>query len=227
MSPPRTSRPLRWLHRQWAATAGTTDAIAAVGDDLLVRYGESQRRYHTVEHLAEVLQTVRSLAAPDDPGASFRLDTDADYRAVSLAAWYHDAVYDPTSTTNEEESAALVRRQLGGLGFDGGVVDEVTRLVLVTKTHSVERNDLSAMVLTDADLAILAARVPRYDRYAADVRLEYGHVDDKAYRAGRSRVLQHFLDRGSIYSCDQMVMRCDGPARANLQRELDHLGDVA
>jgi predicted metal-dependent HD superfamily phosphohydrolase len=170
-----------------------------------------------------VLQTIRSLSSPSDPGATFRLDRPDDDRAVSLAAWFHDVVYDPRSATNEDDSAALAVDELGAVGVEPSIVDEVARLVRLTAGHSVAPGDDNGALLVDADLAILGSRPARYDRYAADVRDEYAFVDDDAFRAGRSRVLETFLDLGSIYHCELMVMRCDDSARGNLRRELDRL----
>jgi predicted metal-dependent HD superfamily phosphohydrolase len=229
--PSAPSRPLAWLRRQWAAVieaaapAAAPAAAADAGERLLDRYAEPHRRYHTAEHLAEVLQTVRSLSDPADPGVSFRLDTPAQYRAASLAAWYHDAVYDPRATTNEEESAALAIDELRDLDVAPDLVAEVARLVRLTATHQVASDDDPGMVMIDADLAILGARPARYDRYARDVRAEYAHVPDDAWRQGRADVLHRFLDLGSIYHCELMVVRCDPSARRNLQRELESLGE--
>jgi predicted metal-dependent HD superfamily phosphohydrolase len=236
-SPPPTtppSRPERWLRRQWAALAPATGGTsgneradwADVGDDVLARYSEPHRRYHTAEHLAEVLQTVRSLADPTDPGASFHLDSPDDYVAVVLAAWFHDAVYDPRSATNEDDSARLASDRLGAAGLDAALVDEVARLVRLTAGHTVAPGDDNGALLVDADLAILGARPARYDRYAADVRDEYGFVDDDAFRSGRRQVLETFLGLGSIYHCELMVVRCDENARRNLRRELTRLGST-
>ncbi|MGH3379956.1 MAG: HD domain-containing protein, partial [Actinoallomurus sp.] len=63
----------------------------AIGADLLRRYAEPHRRYHTTTHLAEVLDHVGELAGEA-----------ADADAVRLAAWFHDAVYDPARGDNEE-----------------------------------------------------------------------------------------------------------------------------
>jgi len=225
------SRPLGWLRRQWATVVGAAapsadpDAAAAAGERLLERYREPHRHYHTTEHLAEVLQTIRSLSDPSDPGVSFRLDTPAQYHAATLAAWYHDAIYDPRSDTNEDESADLAVAELTGLVVEPALVAEVGRLVRLTATHQVGPNDDPAMVLMDADLAILGARTARYDRYARDVRAEYADVPDDAYRQGRALVLRRFLDLGSIYHCELMVLRCDSNARRNLRRELESLGE--
>jgi predicted metal-dependent HD superfamily phosphohydrolase len=229
--PPTPSRPLGWLRRQWATVVGAVApaadpaAVDAAGERVLERYREPHRRYHTTEHLAEVLQTVRSLSDPADPGVSFRLDTPAQYHAASLAAWYHDAIYDPRATTNEEESATLAVDDLRGLDVAPDLVTEVARLVRLTATHQVASDDDPGMVMIDADLAILGARPARYDRYARDVRAEYAHVPDDAWRRGRADVLRRFLDLGSIYHCELMVVRCDANARRNLGRELESLGE--
>ena len=77
--------------------------------------------------------------------------------------------------------------------------------------------------LLDADLAILGAASDEYDRYAAAIRREYAWVDENAYRAGRSQVLQGFLHRPCIFHTADWAARAENPARCNLQREIDAL----
>src|SRR5262245_30263250 len=101
-----------------------------IGAELLRRYAEPHRRYHTTRHLADVLDRVDELAAEAD---------DAD--AVRLAAWFHDAVYDPLRGDNEERSANLAERALGETDLPGGTVAEVARLVRLTATHAPEPGD--------------------------------------------------------------------------------------
>lgn len=178
------------------------------------RYAEPHRRYHTVEHLDEVLAAVADLAdLADDP------------RAVELAAVFHDAVYDAAAApgVNEQASAELAVEVLG----DDPAVREVVRLVLLTITHEVEPGDRNGAVLSDADLSILGSSPERYDRYAADVRAEYAHVDDESWRAGRSGVLRRFLARPRLYLNDRVHDRLDAAARSNLARELAALGGGA
>ena len=67
--------------------------------------------------------------------------------------------------------------------------DEVARLVRLTERHLPADDDANGCVLSDADLAILAATPERYAEYAADVRREYAHVPDDLFRAGRAAVL--------------------------------------
>jgi len=178
--------------------------------ELLRRYAEPHRHYHNGRHLREVLQAVDRLA----PHA-------VDLGAVRLAAWYHDAVYDPRASGNEERSAALARAAL-----TPPLADEVARLVRLTAEHNPDPGDLDGAVLCDADLAILGTDDHRYDEYAADVRREYAHVADHEFRTGRAAILACLLARDRIYRTATAYDLWEGHARANLRRELNAL-DVA
>ena len=81
---------------------------AAMFDDLMHRYAEAHRHYHDTRHLAEVMSVIDRF----EPHAE-------DIEAVRLAAWFHDAVYDPTRADNEERSAALAQSELGAIGLPG------------------------------------------------------------------------------------------------------------
>lgn len=177
--------------------------------DLLARWSEPHRRYHDVDHLHAVLARVDLLAAEaEDPDV------------VRLAAWFHDAVYDPRSTDNESRSAALARDLLPGIGLAPQRVLEVARLVELTATHDPEAGDSDGAVLSDADLAVLASPPAAYARYAAGVRAEYHHLDDPAFAAGRSAVLRALLDRPALFRTAHGRTAWEVPARANVESEL-------
>ena len=95
------------------------------------------------------------------------------------------------------------------------------RLVQMTAAHAPDGAD--ATVLSDADLAILGAQPARYAGYAADVRLEYAHVPDRAFRAGRAAILRGFVDRPRIFGTTTGSALWERPARANLAAELRDL----
>jgi predicted metal-dependent HD superfamily phosphohydrolase len=171
--------------------------------DLVARYGELHRHYHTLDHVLAVLEAL--------PGAGL---------ALSFAAWYHDAIYDPRATDNEERSAALMRSTLR---VPVDVLDEAGRLILLTKTHQTTADDADGLALLDADLAILSADEAIYDEYAAAIRREYDWVPQEAYRRGRAEVLRRFLGRERVYHTERMRGR-EEVARGNLRRELGRLG---
>ena len=192
----------------WGAPEGARRGAAAA---VLQRYAEAHRRYHTVEHLSEVLAVLD--AVPHDV-------------AVELAAWFHDAVYDPRAApgASERASADLAASVLAPLGAPDVAVAEVRRLIELTAGHVAAPGDVPGSVLLDADLWILGAPARRYQRYASDVRAEYGHLSEGEWRAGRSQVLRGFAARPRIYLTDRAHRALDTSARANLAWELATLG---
>ena len=177
--------------------------------DLLTRYAEPHRRYHDVHHVAAVVARARELAAQvglDQPHATL------------LAAWFHDAVYDPRARDNEQRSADLARTSLTERGVAPTLVARVAELVLATADHVPPVGDVEAAVLLDADLAILGAAPADYDRYAAAVREEYGFVPDDVFRAGRRAVLESLASRPLFHT--EPMRGAESTARANIAREL-------
>lgn len=154
----------------------------------------------------------------------------ADPDVVRLAAWYHDAVYDPRRADNEERSAHVAESELAAAGLAVGSIARVARLVRLTTGHDAPAGDSDGEVLCDADLAILAAPAGDYDCYVAAVREEYGHVDEPAWRAGRGEVLTGLLDRPRLFRTTA-GRAWQQAARDNLRRELTTLagpsGDAA
>jgi predicted metal-dependent HD superfamily phosphohydrolase len=195
------------LSRQWTAVAGSfgacTNAVRDAFSELVARYGEPHRHYHTSDHVVAVLNVLAAFGNSDS--------------ALFLAACYHDAVYDTRSVDNEERSAALARVALVPLHLPGETVEETARLIVLTKSHRTAETDATGRQLLDADLAILGSDAGSYDRYAAAIRLEYAWVPDEAYRVGRRRVLEGFLGRSQLFF---FLADAEEPARENMQREI-------
>ncbi|WTW96665.1 HD domain-containing protein [Streptomycetaceae bacterium NBC_01309] len=201
------------LQERWTRLVGHSgDTATAVGEDLIGRYSQPHRRYHATGHLLAVLELVDELAQDaDDPDA------------VRLAAWFHDAVYDPARADNEERSARLAERALSEAGLPVQLVAETARLVRVTAEHAPSDGDRNAAVLCDADLAILATDRDRYDAYAAAVREEYAFVPDEAFRGARAAVLRDLLALPKLFHTPLGYARYEEAARHNLRTELERL----
>jgi predicted metal-dependent HD superfamily phosphohydrolase len=184
-------------------------AAPEVGRGLVERYAEPHRRYHDLRHLAEVLDRIDRLAAYAD-----------DRDAVELAGWFHDAIYDPHRSDNEEASARLAEELLPASGVPDVRVAAVARLVRLTASHSPAADDADGAVLCDADLGVLAEEPERYGEYVADVRAEYAHVDDDAFRRGRAEVLGRLLAYDPLFHTPFGRTAWEARARHNLRAEL-------
>ncbi|PTH86551.1 hypothetical protein C9J60_20165 [Streptomyces sp. A244] len=185
---------------------------APYADALLTRWQEPQRRYHTVGHLTAVLDRVDELERyADDPDV------------VRLAAWFHDAVYLPDRSENEERSARLAERALAEAGVPDAKTAEVARLVRLTVTHDPADDDPDGQVLCDADLAILASPPSAYAAYTAAVREEYHFVPSDAFREGRAAVLRQLLGLPRLFRTPHGTAEWETTARYNLTAELEML----
>jgi predicted metal-dependent HD superfamily phosphohydrolase len=201
----------RWRAACRGAGATADDGeITDAGRDLLHRWAEAHRRYHDTAHLLAVLDVV------DDCGGSER---------VRLAAWFHDAVYDPQAggAANERASAALAVRTLAALGVPAAVAADVARLVLLTVGHAAGPGDDDGALLCDADLAVLGRNPQRYADYTVRIRQEYAHVPDADFRTGRAAVLRALLALPALFRRPELAARWEAQARANLSAELADL----
>lgn len=186
-----------------------------VGENLLARWSAPARRYHDAVHLGEVLDRLNGL-----PGGR--------EVPVRLAAWFHDAVYEPTAAAgaSEQASAALLEELGPECGFEPAVVTEAMRLVALTAGHEAHADDVAAAALMDADLAILAADPDRYLDYAAGVRAEYAHILEDAFASGRTAVLQGLLEHDPLFVTTVGRSRWERAARANMAVELRMLREA-
>jgi len=101
--------------------------------------------------------------------------------------------------------------------------DTIDRLVRLTVSHDADAAERLDAAFRDADLWILSAPLGRFDSYCDQVREEYAHVPDTAYRHGRSAILGPLLHRDTIYRTSRALHGWETPARINLGRELTRL----
>lgn len=223
---PLRERPNKIRPRLMRAWDSLLPGHTALGEDLLERYEQPHRKYHTSVHLSEMLTALKTL---------YKRHHTATPRAVLLAAWFHDAVYEANPGEDEAASADLARTTLAPLASTGSLtnreVTAIAHLIELTASHQladgIEEYTSGALTradaafFLDADLAILAADSPRYTRYVAGVRAEYAHYAPDAFTRGRAAILQGFLNRTAIYASDTAHLLWDAPARLNLRTELE------
>jgi predicted metal-dependent HD superfamily phosphohydrolase len=204
---------LNALSDRWHRLFPDRSAVAAglVFNDLVHRYNDPSRHYHTLEHIASVLDTIALLDAAPSP-------------ALLLAGWLHDVVYDSRAGDNEQRSADYALSLPEDLQLAQEVREESARLILLTKSHLAEPADRVGHVLLDADLAILGVEPSVYAAYAAAIRREYAWVSEADYRTGRRKVLQSFLSRPRIFRTPRMLDQAEACARTNLANEIAALG---
>jgi predicted metal-dependent HD superfamily phosphohydrolase len=182
---------------------------AVVAGGLGAKYTQPHRAYHNLLHVEDVLLRIEELAPPKEHEL-----------ALALAAWFHDAVYQPERDDNEERSAYAAYDALEQAGASPTLMAEVMRLIRLTASHEADADDIAGEVLCDADLAILGAAREKYVQYAQGIRQEYVHVPMTTYHAGRAQVLRAFLEREHIYSTPYAREHWERRARENIEAEI-------
>jgi len=145
-----------------------------------------------------------------------------EWNTILFTLFYHDAIYDPLKSNNEEKSADLAEKRLLSLSVPQQVISNCKAQILVTKQHEISADE-DTNYFTDADLSILGQDWPAYEAYAKNVRKEYAIYPDLVYRPGRRKVLSHFLQMERIYKTGYFFGKYEATAKDNLQREISLL----
>lgn len=178
---------------------------------LVDRYSERGRFYHTQEHVAACLRHLDGcIDAVDEP------------REVELALWFHDAVYNPLSGSNERDSADWAASFLSRNGAPADAAARVHRLVMATE-HDARALTNDESLLVDIDLAILGADPETYDTFEQAIRAEYRHVPTFIFKKKRAQVLRGFLQRRRIFHNEPFATERERRARKNLQQAVASL----
>jgi predicted metal-dependent HD superfamily phosphohydrolase len=196
------ARFLRALSEACARSSG-----GALFEELLARYAEAHRRYHTIAHVDACLSFLdwyRGSAQHPE--------------RVELALWFHDAVYDPGASNNEQQSAILARARLARLGLPREALEDIETHVLATQHHRGSLPDTKLVI--DLDLGILGAPAPTFARFEREIREEYRHVPQHEFAIARRATLSGFLARPEIYCVPALRDELETRARLNLGQRI-------
>lgn len=213
--------PIEALEARWLALASNlnivTEHAARWWDEIHRCHSEPQRRYHTLEHLAELLSFLDSPFG--EPIETHRRSL------VELAIFFHDIVYDPKSATNEEDSADLYRRFAAEVGLPDSTSTTVSLWILWTKAHAAPAGTAEdALLFLDFDMAILSKPWKSYYLYAAQVRQEYEFIPEEVYRVKRPEYFRRQLsDTSHRFYLSKGLAHFEERARRNLARECELL----
>ncbi|MTE26990.1 hypothetical protein F1003_08645 [Winogradskyella sp. ZXX205] len=144
-----------------------------------------------------------------------------DYDVLVFAIWYHDIIYKSTKKDNEVKSALFAKKALKSLNFNEKRIENIENLIISTKKHQIilDENDDNAYLL-DFDSSILGSDWKTYQNYTQQIRKEYKIYPEFMYKPGRKKVLQHFLERETLYFTEVYQDKFETQARENIIKEL-------
>jgi len=199
----------RWIGL-WSRLGGRRNGHS-VFERLAAAYAEPTRTYHNAEH-------IRVCLAEFDKSRDLARHPDE----VEAALWFHDAVYVPAESDNEEQSARLAESTLRSNEVPADTAQRIAELVRATRHVTIPQVP-DAQLVCDIDLSILGRAPDQFDRFERQIRREYAAVPEQAYRLARAEVLTGLLHRASIYQLPYFRDRYEARARENLTRVLGEL----
>jgi len=185
-----------------------TELVYNCWNEIESNYTKSNRHYHTLSHLKDLYQHLFDIK-----------DKITNWNLILFSIYYHDIIYNPAKSNNEEESADLAKQRMTKLGISSKEIELCKNQILATKSHSIS-NDPDTNYLIDADLSILGRDWETYNTYCENIRKEYSIYPNFLYKRGRKKVIQHFMNMESIYKTDIFFMTYESQAKDNLEKEL-------
>jgi len=180
-------------------------------DSLLAAYSEKHRAYHTLEHISACFRHLDAVSQQ------------ATYlHEVELALWFHDVIYKPFSSTNEEDSAELAKSFLSRNSIEPEIIERISQLITLTKDHAAPQTSDGKLML-DIDLSILSAQKHIYDQFEKNVRKEYKRIPSFIFRKKRKEILKSFMERPRLYHTAYFFDLLETQAKSNLTLTIANL----
>lgn len=147
---------------------------------LLSMWNESHRHYHNQTHLLDLINQI------NERKSEF---TDKEYEKLMLCSLFHDIVYDPSQSDNEEKSAEFFVEKCSEVNSD---VLEVKQMILDTKTH--EPSSKLSETFSAMDMSIVEADIERLYEWEDGISREYS-IFGELYRPNRVAFLEKMADK--------------------------------
>lgn len=185
--------------------------ISLLWQEIEKQYSEKGRHYHNLLHLEKMILELETVK-----------DRISDFDEVLFSVFYHDVIYDASSKSNEEKSAAYAIPRLQKLKVSPDSVSKIQDQITATKAHQ-KANDNDTNYLLDADLSVLGKDLETYLDYSRRIRKEYSIYPDLLYKPGRKKVLKHFLKLDGIFKTEEFRAQYETQAIKNIKAELQLL----
>lgn len=177
---------------------------------IIVNYNEAHRHYHNLTHIRRLFNTATRHNI-------YLTDTQR------VAIFFHDIIYDPKSSTNEEDSVTRMRELCRAeTPEDEIVLNNAEQIILYTKHHVFP--EVETAIVLDLDLHELGADWDRFVYNDKNIRKEYSFVSDEQWVVGRGDFMEKMLNRPHIFNTALFRQQYEETARYNIKTLLTELG---
>jgi predicted metal-dependent HD superfamily phosphohydrolase len=141
-------------------------------------WNASNRYYHNLDHLKSVIKEIERLK---------HRFSEYEFVQLILAAFFHDAIYDPKNLANNEDlSIRFFRKVYIGKGDRFSLVDKAIECTKYRKRPI----PFPLRAFWEADNAVFSDSWENFLKYENRIRKEFSFVDDDIYKKERIRFLE-------------------------------------
>jgi len=171
---------------------------------LVDAYNEPQRVYHTLDHIKHCLKLFAQVR-----------DHLHNADALELAIWFHDAIYVPGASDNEQLSADWFMQATKNI-FTDGLRTRVHDLIMVTLHCCNNVNNHDAQFMVDIDLSSFGMPWEQFAHDSDNVRKELPDMPDAEFYPKQCAFSKGLLDKPRFFQSDYFYRRYETQARKNL-----------
>lgn len=147
---------------------------------ILSMWNESHRSYHTLNHLNDLINQI------NEDKSKY---TEKEYEKLIIASLFHDCVYEPSESNNEEKSAEFFINCC--IDKSNSDIQEIKQMILDTKTHKASTRLSESF--NDYDMNIVERDFNQLLEWEMGISEEYKNND--SYKEGRLKFLESLLDK--------------------------------
>lgn len=176
-------------------------------DEIVQKLKWSYHRWlHVIACLNELYKVKHLLEDPD---------------VIECAILFHDVVYDPKSTTNEEGSAFFADKMMTERWLSRAFIEKVKKMIMVTKDVFGSYTGDAGFML-DIDKSIVGQSPRIYTQYNKDLRREYYMYPYADFNEWRISFLEKLLkQKDNLFQTDYFKETYLSQAMTNISNELD------
>lgn len=156
--------------------------ISLSQEDIIKRWNEKHRKYHTISHLEDLIQQINTYN-----GLSPK-----EYDMLTLTAIFHDVIYNPRRGDNEVQSAEFFLNHIA-MNKDIPDIQEIATMIRDTKNHTPSTH-LSG-IFSNMDMSIVRRPYPELLKWEDEISYEYSHLPRIVYVIGRVRFLRQMIKK--------------------------------
>ncbi|MFA5313248.1 MAG: adenylyltransferase/cytidyltransferase family protein [Methanomassiliicoccales archaeon] len=171
------------LRKLSSATRNDVTPLVIWLDEMLEKWNEPHRHYHTIKHLDYILGVLKYWPKILDQETREEL---------AIIALFHDIIYDSRSQNNEEASAEFFMSSTHDVESTGTSRSFIRHAILDTKTH--RSNDKISNLFFELDLWELSHGTwPQLLKMEREIFLEYQFVPYDVYKTKRIEILTQLM----------------------------------